>query len=144
MSYSRCRSLRTSRKLRSPTTFSRGTPQWFCIKSSPFHLRERLPRHCYTSAHTHASAVTMFTTLFFVNVLLTLSVVAEPLPIRRAAVTELSFVKRVNSTGAKNLLKNDQSRAAFLKSRGRGKSGGKRSGAVGTSPVINEVCSCFR
>lgn len=100
-----------------------------------------------SSSHTNCSSWThqfhylpfpsfnMFSVASLVTlVTLAVAVTAEPIMVRESPV-KLSFAKHFNFTGAGNLLKKDQARAAFLKEFGNNKALGKR--AVISSPVTN-------
>jgi len=70
--------------------------------------------------------------------LLALVVSANPIVVPDNLI-RLPFVKRINETNMKNVLKRDQARAAFLRTKGLQKAGKLAKDAVVSTPVTNEV-----
>lgn len=74
---------------------------------------------------------------FVALVALALTVSATPV-VRDTPTITLPIAKRFNTTGTFNLLAQDQARAKWLKSRGKGEQLAERAGSV---PVTNELVS---
>ena len=79
----------------------------------------------------------IFSQSFLAFVALALTVSATPV-VRDAPTVSLPFAKHINSTGTLNLLAQDQARAKWLKSRGKGEQLAERAGSI---PVTNTAVS---
>jgi len=81
--------------------------------------------------------LTMFSSLL-ATLLLALTVAANPVVVRDNLIT-LPIAKRVNSTGATNVLERDQARARGLRQIGEAKTSGLKSDAVISVPATNQL-----